>query len=146
MPAFQDLLIELIRSFPGTKRDLAKLLDITPSRLSHLLNAGDIPSMEVCLRLADATGTSASKVLRVAGKEDVADLIERLYGPAADHRQAHKHRISPAESGFLAQWRQLDQADRRAMTILIDRLVALKAAINGTGKTVEVSGRKKSRG
>jgi len=33
-----------------------------------------------CLKLADVIGRSASEVLRAAGKDDVAILIERLYG------------------------------------------------------------------
>lgn len=39
-------------------------------------------SIENLLHLAHTTGASASRVLTLAGKRDLADAIERAYGPA----------------------------------------------------------------
>jgi transcriptional regulator with XRE-family HTH domain len=80
----QALIAELVRRY-GSLRALATRLGMSPSRFSRLARGGEGNSLEVvnCLRLAELTGESASRILRLAGKADVADLIERLYGPTA---------------------------------------------------------------
>ena len=79
MTDFRDFLLTQARRF-GTKQAFAQALGITPGRFSRLLRGND--SMEVvgCLRLAKVSGESADRVLRLAGKGEIADLIAELYG------------------------------------------------------------------
>jgi hypothetical protein len=81
-PTLRELLLQL-SDVQGSKQDAARALGITPGRFSRLLN-GEF-SMEVvnCLRLAVLTRKSAATVLRAADKQEVADLLDRLYGSDA---------------------------------------------------------------
>jgi hypothetical protein len=80
---FQELLEQAAKRL-GSKQALATAIGITPGRLSRLL--GGEYSMEVinCLRLAKIISRKPDDVLRMAGKDDVADLIVELYGPAPE--------------------------------------------------------------
>lgn len=88
---FRDLLIRVARQFK-TRKAFAEAIDIDPSRLTRAINKGDFAfNAENCLRLAKVSGESASDILRMANKADVAALIEELYGQqstlSADERQ-----------------------------------------------------------
>lgn len=67
----------------GQKQRVAKLLGIKPPWFSRVYN-GTAPSgslgMEPCFKLADLLGESPQDVLRLAGKADMADALDRLYG------------------------------------------------------------------
>ena len=65
----------------GSQTALGNAIGLSPTRISRVLK-GDGCSLEVisCLRLAEVTGESPTVILRAAGKWDVAELIERLYG------------------------------------------------------------------
>lgn len=83
--------IALIPRF-GTAQALADALDMSLSAFLRGAKHGTL-GIENCLRLAQLAGEHPSKVLALAGKKDVATLIESLYGPAAattlsdtDHR------------------------------------------------------------
>jgi hypothetical protein len=79
--AFKELLSRVARRFES-KKALADALQMDSSRLSRAINTGDFPfNVENCLRLAQVSGEPASAVLRAAGKGDIAELIESLYGP-----------------------------------------------------------------
>src|SRR5579885_1214122 len=83
---FKTLLNRIAAGFPS-HRALATALGVTPSRLSRAMTGtgGEFPfNVTNCLRLAQLSGESASEILRAAGKKDVADLIEALYGSPAD--------------------------------------------------------------
>jgi hypothetical protein len=125
--SFSTLLNDLIRSFGGTKQEFASAAKITASTLSHLLAAhgGHPPGTEVCLRIAKAGCVSASLVLRAAGKGDVADLIEELYGAPAFHRERFAApRLTPREKAHLDGWRSLDPRTQRALTLILERATA----------------------
>lgn len=123
MDEFRRLLHELVASYGGTKQDLARAVRITPSSLSHLLaeQATHAPSSEVCIRLAHATGTSASKILRAAGKGALADLIEDMYGETAARRQPFiGARLTPQEEQHMRAVRALDTRAKRAFLFIVE--------------------------
>jgi transcriptional regulator with XRE-family HTH domain len=123
MTEFRQLLEELVTQYGGAKKDLAEAIGVTPSTLSHFLRsrAPHAPSVEVCLRLATVTGTSASRILRAAGKGDVADVIEDLYGPAAERRQAFLGmQLTPYEQKHITAMRVLDPKTASAFYTIVD--------------------------
>lgn len=120
MTEFRRLLRELVQAYGGAKQDLARAIGVTPSTLSHLLARDGAPSVYVCLKLAQATGTSASKVLRAAKKEDIAELIEDLFGEAATRRQVFQRvRLTPLEERYVTALRALPPKTQRAFFTLI---------------------------
>jgi hypothetical protein len=77
---FKALLARTAKRFPS-RQALARALGINGSRLSRAINTGDFPfNVKNCLKLAQVSGESPSMILRTAGKDDVATLIESLYG------------------------------------------------------------------
>lgn len=138
MDEFRRLLGELVPQYGGSKQDLARAIGIPPSSLSRLLSgrARSAPGAEVCLRLATVTGTSASKILRAAGKGAVADLLEDLYGAAATRRQAFLGiRLTPHEQRHVTVMRSLAPKAQRAFFLIVD-CAAAKQVQQRTGKTV----------
>lgn len=96
---FAALLRQLKKDHYRTVRKFAEALDVDASHLSRAMQRGGLPFDVVrCLRLARLTGTHPSIVLRAAGKEDLADLIEQLYGPAAERR------LSPEQEAILSAY------------------------------------------
>jgi hypothetical protein len=97
----------------ASQQALAEEIGITAPRLNRALNHGDY-SLNVanCLRLARVAGEPPSVVLRAAGKGDIADLIESLYG-------APDEEFSPAERTLVKRWRRLDDEERQAFQRLM---------------------------
>jgi len=124
MGGFHIFLGELADSYHGSKKDLARALKISPSRLSRMLKPGcPPPDVAVCLRLAAATATLPSKVLRAAGRDEIADLAEDLYGPAAERRQAlvERYGLSAGDKKMLQVWRAMRSSDYREALLVIMR-------------------------
>lgn len=123
------LLRRLVREFGGTRGEFAKSVQVTESTLSHLLS-GDphyALGIEPCLRIASVTGTSASVVLRAAGKGACADLLEQLYGDPVVVLPAHRPKgVTAADVRLLQQWRALPPKTQRAIVVLVE------AAVTGT--------------
>jgi hypothetical protein len=81
-----------------------------------------------CLRLAKVTGENPGLVLRSAGKGDIADLIEQLYGPPAAVR------LTPEEQQLLTAFQAIaDPSVRRSM------LEVARAAGGGPVLTAQVA-------
>lgn len=78
MSDFDELLAPYLAERGGKTR-LAAALGMTPSGLGRGIQARTL-SIENLLMLAKHIGRPASEVLRAAGKAEVADLIEDLYG------------------------------------------------------------------
>lgn len=93
---FPELLERAAAKFPS-KQAFAKALGITPSRFSRLLQGQFSLEVVNCLRLAKIAGERPSTVLRAAGKNDVADLIEELYG-------AEGNPLTPAQRELIEVW------------------------------------------
>jgi len=118
--AFLNTFAKCLRAYGGTQQQLAREVGVTPSTLSHVINGNASPSLELCLRLAAVTGISASQILRAAGKADLVDLIEGLYGAAAETKAIPRAIYSPDELQLLAKLRLIRPRSRRAVRTLVD--------------------------
>jgi len=116
--AFPKIFDACLVAYGGTKQQLAREIGITPSSLSHLAVGNMGASVKVCLRLAGACGVSASTILRAAGKNEIAELIEQLYGAAATQRLGVV--MSPDEREFLEKLRRVKRRSRRILGQTID--------------------------
>jgi len=128
---FAPLMRHLLTNFGGTKQDFAKALDIAPSALSRLLKptARGPRHVLLCLRLAHLGRMDASRVLRAAGHEEAAALLEHLYGdpvPRPDIAAA----VTAHELAHLVTWRQLAAPDVRAFELLISRSITARTIHN----------------
>jgi len=123
MHSLADLLRRLIHAHGGSHRDFAKAVGLTGSTLSHILSGDRHYSIgiEPCLRIASVTHTSASTILRAAGKAAVADLLETLYGePAAKKALRRPAALTPHDVRLIRQLRALDVKRQRAFALLIE--------------------------
>jgi transcriptional regulator with XRE-family HTH domain len=117
---FPEYLVRLILKYGGSKQDLAKAIGVTPSTLSHYLAGSSVPNLDTLLLLAVATRTSASDVLKAAGKGVLAKQLELLYGEAAVRRQIYTSlRLTPREEQQVKDVRALDAPAQRAIATLI---------------------------
>ncbi len=83
--SFPALLRSLQKKHFRTGKAFAVALGVKPSHLSHAMGPGGQPfDVLRCLKLARLTSTHPSKVLRAAGKGEIATLVEELYGPARE--------------------------------------------------------------
>jgi len=118
------LLESIIRDSALTKKAFADEVGLTSSAISRYLR-GDprhVMPIDACLRVAKRTGYSPAKLLRAAGHGDVADLIEDLFGVAAE-RRAHfveGRRLTAADERMLAQYRSLSPKPQRLVQGLLD--------------------------
>lgn len=77
----QALLAQVLADhFGGLQGDMAKALGLTPSPFSRALKTGKNFGPEPCFRLARLLGQPVVDVLRVAGKAQLADLVEETFG------------------------------------------------------------------
>jgi transcriptional regulator with XRE-family HTH domain len=114
--SFAELMRVIVDGYGGSKKAFAREADISPSALSRLLKGGRPPAPEVCLQIAKVGGVSPSIVLRAAGHEETAALLESLYGPA---RPGAPSEYTAAERSLLLLIRQLDPPARKAFAGLI---------------------------
>lgn len=72
--------------------------------------------MEVvnCLRLAKVTGESPDRVLRLAKKSEIADLIQELYGRPS---------LTGAQRALLDRWGVLKQPAKVGLEAVLQELV-----------------------
>jgi hypothetical protein len=78
--SFRSLLKRLQKHYP-TIRAFAQALDMDPSHLSRAMGRDGQPfDVLRCLRLAQITGEPPVVILRAAGKDEIADLIEGFFG------------------------------------------------------------------
>lgn len=117
--AFKELLTLLVRRF-GSRDALGKKIGMSGSRVGRAIDGQYSFNIENCLKLADATGESPSVVLRAAGKQEVADLIERLYGKSRPGLGANEREL-------LDEWDALTPRARHAFRELLDDLVPRKS-------------------
>ena len=77
--AFQTLMDALIAR-EGTAQKLAEAIDMSPTAILRAAHQQFTLNVENCLRLAAHAGEDPLKVLRLAGKESQAALLENLFG------------------------------------------------------------------
>lgn len=107
---FQQLLRSASGLYPR-QQDLADALGISLARLNRALNQGDYTlNIGNCLRLARLANEPPSAVLRKAGKVEIADLIEQLYG-ASD--------LTPIQREVLHEWELLPPEIQAATLTLL---------------------------
>lgn len=127
MPEFHEVFGELLAHWGGTKTQLAERLGITPSSLSRLQVPGHQPSVEICMKVADVFGVSATRVLRAAGKGEFADLAEDLFGHAAERHQtkiAEEQCLSVDERNMVIHfWRRLGVDEQRLLRQMGEKLI-----------------------
>lgn len=117
---FKALLNRLSSGF-ASRDAFAKALGINSSRLSRAMNTGDFPfNVSNCLRLAKISGESPTAILRAAGKGDVADLIEALYG------KDRTRLLTPSERELLDAWHRMSPRAQEALQSIIDDLAGPK--------------------
>jgi hypothetical protein len=80
--AFRAFLDALIQK-EGSAQGLARAIGMSPTAVLRAAHEQFTLNVENCLRLAAYTGEDPSRVLRLAGKDVMAGLIERLYGPSS---------------------------------------------------------------
>jgi hypothetical protein len=107
------------RDYPSI-RAFAKALGIDPSHLSRAMGKhGGAPfDIRGCLRLARLTHEDPGVILRAAGKAEIADLIEELYGKRAAQP------LSPEHRQLLDAYRALGSPRRQQSLIVIAKAAA----------------------
>jgi hypothetical protein len=115
--SFQSFVREQIDRY-GTARRLADAIGMSLSAFSRGVREEGTLGIESCLRLAEQTGEAPSRVLRLAGKGPVAELIERLYGPAP-----LLGRPNGSELELLALWNTLSRDSQVPILAIIRALV-----------------------
>jgi hypothetical protein len=123
---FRALLKRLKKHYPSV-RAFAYAIDVDPSHLSRAMSATGQPfDVRGCLRLAVVTGANPADVLRAAGKTEIADLIEQLYG-------APQVLLTPEQQELLAAFSAiLDPVVRQSLITL--------ARSSGTGGGGSIGG------
>jgi hypothetical protein len=127
---FTELLETLVARYGGDAA-LAKEIRVSAARVGRARKGegGYSFKVENCLRLAQVSGESASDVLRAAGKADVDDLIQELYGyrrpelPRVQrelldkwvlvHPKAREHIIAVIDMALRAQEQQQPETTKR---------------------------------
>lgn len=116
-PPFTKYVREWIRQY-GTAGRLADAVDMSLSAFSRGVRNEGTLSVYSLLRLAEETGEPASKVLRIANKGHVADIIERLYGDSAPEG------VSGALREHLDDWTALTDEQRAPLEHIIKQLAS----------------------
>lgn len=93
--AFRDFLQECVRAF-GTPDALAKQMGVAQQSIYRALKEQFTLSTENCLRLAVAVRASPERVLEMAGKANVANLIKESYALCSVSNSAS---LSPRSGG-----------------------------------------------
>lgn len=100
-------LLRAIRDRFASNRAMAAAMGgITESRLSRAMRGENTLNVLNCLRLARAAGEPAPTLLRAAGKSEIADLLEELYGQATPA-------VPPDVAIALSRYQSLTPSKRR---------------------------------
>lgn len=120
---FQARLRALVAKL-GTQAAAAKALGVVRSRMTGALQPENKYRLDVepCLRLALHDGADPIDVLREAGHEEAAELLEAIYGPISAERPTVTQRA------VLTDLLALDDADRARFLGLIKSFAQRKRA------------------
>lgn len=117
-PALCRFIDALIDTKYHTASALASAIGMSVSAFSRAIREEGSLSTENCLRLAEATGQSPSKILRLAHREHmtakhIADVVDHLLSGRDPMR------LSDQELGVIALWRNLEPAKQHALLALM---------------------------
>lgn len=126
---------KLIRERFRTKRALASAVGLTESPFGRGVIAGSL-GVDSLLRLAMAAETHPSVVLRLAGKAELADLIERLYGPGRDA-------LTESERQVLEAWARLPDDPSRQNMLFTLRAIGNASMHGAPGRAPEASSKRR---
>jgi transcriptional regulator with XRE-family HTH domain len=104
----------------GTAQKLADAIGMSLSAFSRGVRNSGTLGVESLLRLALATGEPPSTVLRIAGKRDVADLVEHLYGTARSSTRG----LSGQEQELISLWNGLSRDAQEPLLLIIGALAS----------------------
>lgn len=128
-PAFPKFFDGLLKRYGGSKQELAKEIGVSSAAVSHLAAGVMNPGVELCFRLAAATGVSAVEILQAAGRDELAELIVALFGKRQPRRIDQGPVYSPDELELLAKLRLVRPRSRRALRTLIDAAAFANGAL-----------------
>lgn len=117
---FQVWVAELIQRRFGTATALAAKIDMELSPFSRGVKLGTLNLVNL-LKLAKAADEQPSTVLRLAGKNREADLIEEVYGTSHEV-------LTASDREILALWRTLTPRAREGLRLTMSELPAVPEA------------------
>lgn len=117
---FHDWIGKLVSERFGTQTALANAIGLQLTSFSRGAEDGTFSVVNL-LKLARATDTPASEVLRLAGKGEVAELIESLYGDGVSA-------LTSSEQQLVARWRNISPSARKALDHILEDLQLTPAA------------------
>lgn len=121
---FDELLGRAAKAFP-TQEAFAAALGISVGRLNRALNKRDYPlNVLNCLKLASITGEAASDILRAAGKSEIADLIEQLYG-------VRRGALTGEQRVLVELWERIGDSEARDVVVSAARRFAVLSDAGG---------------
>lgn len=103
----------------GTAGTIARAIGMSLSAFSRGVRIEGTLGVDKCLKLAEWAGDPPSRVLRLANKSEVADIIERLYGP-------ERAPASGPERELVGLWRDTELEAQKAVCTLLRALVHAK--------------------
>ena len=116
-------LLEKLRRDCQTDVAMAGALRISSTHVNRILEDPSRIGLETCLRIAELSGRNASDILRATNKQELADLIERLYGTA---RQASAgNATTPPESDDVIWWKSRDVRVKTALQGIAEHVAPL---------------------
>jgi hypothetical protein len=126
MKRLGTLIQEVIRADGSSKIAFARAMQLSPSQVSRALHDDNLP-VATCFRLALFSGRSASLILRAAGHEEIASMLEQLYPAAAEDRPLVRSAsaLTPAEERLARSLSALPKTQQHVLTGI------LQAAIDG---------------
>jgi hypothetical protein len=111
----QTLLTGLVKRY-GTKTALALALGMTLERLVKVMkDPTESLGVANCLRLSKVSGLPPGQVLTMAGKTEIADLLDMLYGRTPDRGASRDELVTQ-------WWPHLSPKAKDAMRTLLDEL------------------------
>lgn len=115
---FQEMLGGFVERF-GSQTALGRAVGMSASRINKVLKGRDTFDVANCLRLAEATGETPAVILRTAGKGDVQELIERLYGEA---RPRMAPTMTPAQRDVITLFESMSDEGRATARGILESL------------------------
>lgn len=134
-PEFQRILRKAEQAYDFKKKDTAKAIGITASRYTKLFGGKDYSlSVENCLRLAKIARVPPQSVLRAAGKADMANLLDQLYGISAiENVQQHLEQMTPRDvSDAIGPLLRLPEGVRVPILEMVQKLSAECLRLTGS--------------